>query len=73
MRDVDLDFTRRIGRDIDASPTPYHAVARARERLDAAGFAPYDPDRGPVGRWYHARGGGLVAWVITDQHDESSG
>ncbi|MEM9202222.1 MAG: M18 family aminopeptidase, partial [Actinomycetota bacterium] len=47
--------------------------ARARERLDAAGFAPYDPDRGPVGRWYHARGGGLVAWVITDQHDESSG
>ena len=73
MRDVDLDFARAIGEDIDASPTPYHAVRRARERLDAAGFAPYDPAAGPVGRWYHARGGGLVAWVVSASHDETSG
>ena len=73
MRDVDLAFTRAVGGDIDASPTPYHAVLRARERLEAAGFAPYDPDAGPVGRWYHAKGGGLVAWVVGDAHEASSG
>ena len=73
MRDVDLAFARAVGEDIDASPTPYHAVAHARSLLDAAGFAPYDPAAGPVGRWYHARGGGIVAWVVGAAHHESSG
>ena len=73
MLDADLAFTRMIGEDIDASPTPYHAVIRARERLESAGFVSYDPGSGPVGRWYHAKGGGLVAWVVSDQHDASSG
>ncbi|MEM9468000.1 MAG: M18 family aminopeptidase [Actinomycetota bacterium] len=73
MRDVDLAFARAVGADIDASPTPYHAVARARAALDAAGFSPYDPSTGPVGRWYHAKGGGIVAWVVTDAHDASTG
>lgn len=73
MPAVDLTFATAIGADIDASPTPYHAVERARATLDAAGFAPCDPSAGPVGRWYHARGGGLVAWVVAEHHDETSG
>ena len=73
MRDVDLPFARSVGSDLDASPTPYHAVARAIDLLAAEGFAPYDPAAGPVGRWYHAHGGGLVAWVVGPEHDETSG
>lgn len=73
MRDVDLDFARALGADIDASPTPYHAVARVRAALDDAGFSPYDSANGPVGRWYHERGGGIVAWVVGPGHHETSG
>ena len=73
MRDVDLDFARALGADIDASPTPYHAVARVRAALDGAGFSPYDSANGPVGRWYHERGGGIVAWVVGPGHHETSG
>jgi len=50
---------------IDASPSPFHAVAGAGRMLDAAGFHevqevdafPTDP-----GRHYLVRGGSLVAW-----------
>lgn len=73
MRDVDLDFARALGADIDASPTPYHAVARVRAALDDAGFSLYDSANGPVGRWYHERGGGIVAWVVGPGHHETSG
>jgi len=73
MRDVDLDFARALGADIDASPTPYHAVARVRAALDDAGFSPYDSANNPVGRWYHERGGGIVAWVVGPGHHETSG
>ena len=33
---------RRLLEHLDASPTPYHAVARAAGLLDAAGFTPVD-------------------------------
>ncbi|MCB1039025.1 MAG: M18 family aminopeptidase, partial [Acidimicrobiales bacterium] len=60
---------------IDASPSPYHAVAAARARLDEAGFGPLDESEawpsGP-GRWYVARGGALVAWEVPDGADPTT-
>lgn len=51
--------------DLHCSPTPYHAVARAVELLDAAGFQAVDEAR-PLptdpGPRYLVRGGSLVAW-----------
>lgn len=54
-----------------ASPSPYHAVASAVSRLDAAGFTPVDEldawDADAVtGRHYLVRGGTLVAWHLPD-------
>ena len=55
---------------IDASPSPYHAVATASQLLDDAGFATLDPTEdwstasgGSGGPAYVARDGALVAWV----------
>lgn len=52
--------------DIEASPTPYHAVERAAGLLAAAGFDEVDLGRpfpaGP-GRRFARQGGTLVAWV----------
>jgi aspartyl aminopeptidase len=54
---------------IDASPTPYHAVAEAVRRLVAAGFAAISP----VEEWsdlpakgFLARDGALVAWAAPE-------
>ncbi len=60
--------------DLDASPTPYHAVERARERLTADGFveAPHDQSLpGEPGRYLTARGGTLVAWIVEADHHPS--
>lgn len=52
---------------LTASPSPYHAVAEAASRLDAAGFRPVletEPwDTAPGGR-YLVRGGALIAWFV---------
>ena len=53
---------------VDASPTPYHAVATARALLDDAGFVALGVDadwsRGDAaGPAYVARDGALVAWT----------
>src|SRR3954469_24813774 len=48
-----------------ASPSPYHAVATAAARLDAAGFKPLDEAdawHDVTGGHYIVRGGALVAW-----------
>ena len=60
---------------IDASPSPYHAVSGAAQRLSEAGFVGLDrtdswPD-GP-GRWFTADGGALVAWVDNGQGPPSA-
>lgn len=51
---------------VDASPSPYHAVATAVARLEAAGFHSLDRrdpwPQGP-GRRYVVDGGALVAWA----------
>ncbi len=51
--------------DLRVSPTPYHAVARAVELLDAAGFSPVDetePFPPETGGRYLVRDGSLIAW-----------
>ena len=64
MRDVH-DLLAFIG----AAPSPFHAVAEARRRLEAAGYGELDlAGAWPAGsgRWFVARGGALVAWEVTD-------
>jgi aspartyl aminopeptidase len=54
---------------IDASPSPYHAVAEVARRLDAAGFERLDERAGwrpAPSRAYVARGGTVVAWAGAD-------
>ncbi len=62
-------ISTRLLRDLEASPTPYHAVERASSLLSAAGFTyvgygdafPAEP-----GRYLVLVGGALVAWVQGD-------
>ncbi|CAL9489476.1 M18 family aminopeptidase [Streptomyces sp. DH-12] len=55
-----------------ASPTPYHAVANAAERLEKAGFrqvAETDAWDGAAGGRYVLRGGAIVAWYVPEGAD----
>ena len=61
---------------IDRSPSPYHAVASAVERLRDAGFQQLDetdPWPPAAGGAFVARGGALVAWLRAPQHDARAG
>ncbi|MEV6191032.1 M18 family aminopeptidase [Streptomyces sp. NPDC051920] len=52
-----------------ASPTPYHAVATAAERLEKAGFrqvAETDAWEGTAGGKYVLRGGAIIAWYVPE-------
>ncbi|MGW1894505.1 M18 family aminopeptidase [Streptomyces sp. NPDC002004] len=52
-----------------ASPSPYHAVANAAERLEKAGFrqvAETDAWDGSTGGKYVLRGGAIVAWYVPE-------
>ena len=61
---------------VDASPTPYHAVATAAALLDHAGFTSLDPleDWGPeaAGPAYVVRDGALVAWCPGRRSDPAA-
>jgi aspartyl aminopeptidase len=61
---------------IAASPSPYHAVATAAARLEAAGFKPLDEAEAwddVDGARYVVRGGALVAWRIPDEAPPHAG
>ncbi len=62
---------------IDASPSPYHAVASAAARLEAAGYAALDERDAwgddARGRRYIVRGGTLVAWNAPADIDPAAG
>ncbi|KAA0933553.1 M18 family aminopeptidase [Streptomyces apricus] len=52
-----------------ASPSPYHAVANAAERLEKAGFrqvSETDAWDGTAGGKYVLRGGAIVAWYVPE-------
>jgi aspartyl aminopeptidase len=52
-----------------ATPTPYHAVANAAERLEKAGFrqvAETDAWDGTTGGAYVLRGGAIIAWYVPE-------
>ncbi len=52
-------------RFVDASPTPFHAVASAAARLQGAGYtevAEHEAWPAPGGRHFVVRGGSLIAW-----------
>lgn len=65
----------RIGRHIDASPTPFHAVERAVGRLAEAGgrLAATAAEAASPGLWYSASGGSLTAWCVGGRHGPRSG
>jgi aspartyl aminopeptidase len=52
-----------------ASPSPYHAVANAAERLEKAGFrqvSETDAWDGSLGGKYVLRGGAIIAWYVPE-------
>jgi aspartyl aminopeptidase len=56
---------------IDASPSPYHAVATATGALAAEGFVELDEREtwpSGAGRYVVRRGGSLVAWAAGESH-----
>lgn len=69
MPAADKDRASDLCRYVDASPSPFHAVAESVRRLEEAGFRSLDADdsRPDPGRWYLRSGGALVAWVDEDR------
>ncbi|GAA2655286.1 M18 family aminopeptidase [Streptomyces lunalinharesii] len=58
-----------------ASPSPYHAVANAAERLEKAGFrqvAETDAWDGRSGGAYVLRGGAIIAWYVPEGADAAT-
>ncbi|MFP8959532.1 M18 family aminopeptidase [Streptomyces nanhaiensis] len=66
-RRFDRGHTDDLASFLTASPTPYHAVATAAERLEKAGFrrlAETDAWDGDSGGRYVLRGGAIIAWYV---------
>ncbi|QES42736.1 M18 family aminopeptidase [Streptomyces venezuelae] len=65
----DRGHTEDLMTFLAASPTPYHAVASAAERLEKAGFRQVeetDSWDGTTGGKYVLRGGAIVAWYVPE-------
>lgn len=70
-------YAAQLMRFIDASPTPWHAVANAARALEAQGFVQLD-ERQPWalhddGRYYVVRGGSIVAFRTGTQSPREAG
>jgi aspartyl aminopeptidase len=60
---------------LSASPSPFHAVASAAERLEKAGFrqvAETDAWEGTPGGRYVIRGGALIAWHVPENAEPAT-
>jgi len=67
MTTSDQTVCQDLGKYIDASPSPYHAVHNAATKLQAAGFvevAETDAWTDGARSGYFRRGGSLVAWRL---------
>jgi aspartyl aminopeptidase len=66
----DSEALGRLLSFLDASPSPYHAVATVTAGLEAAGFTALEEaqswDGAGTGHHYVVRGGSLVAWVLRE-------
>ncbi|MFF4980626.1 M18 family aminopeptidase [Streptomyces sp. NPDC001046] len=68
-RTFDRGHTDDLMAFLAASPSPYHAVANAAERLEKAGFrqvAETDAWDGTSGGKYVLRGGAIIAWYVPE-------
>ncbi|GAA2898826.1 M18 family aminopeptidase [Streptomyces mexicanus] len=68
-RPFDRGHTDDLMSFLPASPSPYHAVANAAERLQKAGFrqvAETDAWDGTSGGKYVLRGGAIIAWYVPE-------
>ncbi|MDX6353285.1 MAG: aspartyl aminopeptidase [Streptomyces sp.] len=66
-RTFDRSHTAELAAYVQASPSPYHAVATAAARLEKAGFrrlTETDSWDGGTGGRYVLRGGAIVAWYV---------
>jgi aspartyl aminopeptidase len=66
-RAFDRTHTDDLAAFVQASPTPYHAVATAADRLEKAGFRQVteaEPWDGGTGGRYLLRGGAIIAWYV---------
>ena len=62
-------FADDLGAFVDASPSPFHVVATAIDRLGDAGFLAVDERQSwpsQPGRYVLARGGSFIAWVVPE-------
>ncbi|MFT9477151.1 M18 family aminopeptidase [Streptomyces sp. Mo3] len=72
---IDRGHTDDLMSFLRASPSPYHAVASAAERLEKAGFqrveetAPWD---GAAGGRFVLRGGAIIAWYVPEGADPAT-
>jgi aspartyl aminopeptidase len=76
IAEPDLDAARRLLAFCDAAPSPYHACTAAAAMLGQAGFTRLGEDAawpGEPGGWYVVRGGTLIAWKTTGDHDPHDG
>lgn len=61
---MDTNAGNGLGMFIDASPTPFHAVANIVTELESAGFQEFGgAGEQPSGKRYVRREGSLIAWV----------
>ncbi|MFH8608659.1 M18 family aminopeptidase [Streptomyces sp. NPDC018029] len=68
-RPFDRGHTEDLMTFLAASPTPYHAVASAAERLEKAGFRQVEETEawdGTTGGKYVLRGGAIIAWYVPE-------
>ncbi len=71
----DVNAAERVAGLIDASPTPFHAVATAVDLLESAGGRVPESSLEAVspGLWYLAQDGALVAWLVGAHHGPRTG
>ncbi|MCG0284744.1 M18 family aminopeptidase [Streptomyces sp. PSAA01] len=72
---IDRGHTDDLMSFLRASPSPYHAVASAAERLEKAGFQRIEETAswdGAAGGRFVLRGGAIIAWYVPERADPAT-